>query len=180
MERRILEPEQIIASEYDVGNESILKIYFRIFDKGHGSDLPPPIVIRKDLVTGRALELFSEDQSDAQRLYSELRQPGADYFLIDGNHRAVAAALCHVAPNVLELETDQDLNEVRKMVEGGGLFDFPHTERRLSSIADEFVRFLFRRRSSNYFGTLQERIDALISNGDLPRYMTQKYLKEKY
>src|SRR3989338_8017783 len=45
MERRILQPEQIIVpGEYELGNESILKIYFRVFDRGHGGDLPPIIV----------------------------------------------------------------------------------------------------------------------------------------
>src|SRR3989338_1375909 len=45
MERRILQPEQIIVpGEYELGNEQILKIYHGIFEKGHGEDLPPVIV----------------------------------------------------------------------------------------------------------------------------------------
>ncbi|MBI1970448.1 hypothetical protein HYS47_01750 [Candidatus Woesearchaeota archaeon] len=52
MERRILQPEQIIVpGEYELGNESIVKIYFRVFDAGHGVDLPPVIVARADVVS---------------------------------------------------------------------------------------------------------------------------------
>jgi len=56
MERRILQPDQIIVpGEYELGNESILKIYFRVFDRGHGGDLPPVIVT----TLGRTDELIS-------------------------------------------------------------------------------------------------------------------------
>ena len=45
MKRLTLRPEQILVSgEWNLENESILKIYFRAFDRGHGKDFPPVIV----------------------------------------------------------------------------------------------------------------------------------------
>ena len=176
MERKILQPGQILVpGEYKLGNEGILKIYFRIFDSGHGDDLPLSIVINRNLATEGALESFV-DQDRAQRIYSEIEQSGADYFLIDGNHKTVAAALCHVAPNVLELETNQDLEEARKMVVRGKLFDFPHKKDDLIKIADSFVEFVFRK---DYVRTLPQRVDELTSNGDLPQYMKERYHRGK-
>ncbi|MBI2665757.1 hypothetical protein HYX12_04000, partial [Candidatus Woesearchaeota archaeon] len=55
MQRIILEPEQIIVpGECELGDESILKIYFRIFEKGHGEDLPPVIVVSNDIIKPRS------------------------------------------------------------------------------------------------------------------------------
>ena len=48
MENRILQPEQIIVpGEYEVGDEQILNIYFRVFDRGNSKDLPPVIVAHR-------------------------------------------------------------------------------------------------------------------------------------
>jgi len=63
MKELILKPEQIIVpGEYELGNESILKIYFRIFERGHGKDLPPVLVVH--YLKGDRLELYNISENE--------------------------------------------------------------------------------------------------------------------
>ena len=172
MKRIILQPEHIIVPEHEVGNEGILQIYFRVFDRGHGEDLPPAIITHKNNINPSYMRNKFVAKRRADEFYRKLMDLEAEYLLLDGNHKTTATTLCHVAPSVLELETNQDLGEARKMVERGELFNFPHEEERLSDIADSFIGFLFEKK---YVRTLRQRVDELTSNGDLPKYMKERY-----
>ncbi|MBW3003404.1 hypothetical protein KY337_02485 [Candidatus Woesearchaeota archaeon] len=220
MERRILQPEQIIVpGEYELGNESILKIYFRVFDKGHGENLPPVIVVRSDLRSENQRKKDLKNKlNDLQRSLSrydpfemmyvtglisqkerDLRQIDvlkgvydrfaaiigqSPYYLIDGNHRSAAAALTHQPIYALELQSSRDLNEVRKMVKKGDLFDFKRPEKSLTRLVKSFEEWCIGEGclSSGHIDdvmTVRERIDALTSNGDLPQYMKERYHRSK-
>lgn len=205
-----LQPEQIIVpSEYGLGNESILKIYFRLFDRGHGADLPPIIVTsskfdqnllppaknyersirvleeweRKGMYVNPGARNFSKKCFErAMAKYSgilekiaQFNKDGARYFLLDGNHRSAAATLTHQPISALELQTDEDLEEVRKMVGRGELFDFKRECASLVELIGSFYEFCKDRLED--FSTVRERIDELTSNGDLPKYMTERYLR---
>ncbi len=128
MERKLLSPEQIIVpGEYELGNDRILEIYFRLFDKGYAAAVPPVIVARKDLIISeeqRKERLEEEIRIAAvegllneivflpyalghrtamcatnilRELYGKFNEKtkGAEYYLIDGNHRTAAAELTH-------------------------------------------------------------------------------------
>jgi hypothetical protein len=198
-----LEPNQIIVpGEYELGSEAILKIYFRMFDKGHGKDLPPVIVtpktnhrdyealIKKNtlkkgsfagyiigperagyLDIGGALDYFKKRYN----LFDE-KIGGATHYLMDGNHRSVAAALTHQPVSALELQTDKDLEEVRNLAEQGHLTDFNRKEESLSGLISSFEEYCLDNRHTK---TVQERVDELTSNGDLPQYMKDRYLEGK-
>lgn len=59
MRKLTLQPEQILVpGEYELGNEAILKIYFRIFEKGHGEDLPPVLVCSSTYVPASERQEF--------------------------------------------------------------------------------------------------------------------------
>lgn len=59
MRKRTLQPEQILVpGEYELGDEAILKIYFRIFEKGHGEDLPPVLVCNSTYVPASERQEF--------------------------------------------------------------------------------------------------------------------------
>ena len=229
-----LKPEQIIVpGEYELGSESILKIYFRIFDKGHGIDLPPVIVVGqstegqknkeylnrlrgsychiKNYLGYQLEELpqnFTEEDvntllnnglkreidamnkykiqdlvdyrfPELKRRYAQLieKTSQASYYLIDGNHRAVAAALTHNPIYAIELQNDKDLNKVRKMVKCGELFEFNRDETSLQELVLEFDDYLLNNIEDCM--TIQQRVDKLTSNGDLPEYIKIKYLENR-
>ena len=110
MERRILQPEQIIVpGEYELGNESILKIYFRVFDRGHGEDLPPVLVTHNGRINPSYLnEEFGRGQGQDE-FYQKLMDSEAEYLLLDGNHKSVAATLSHKPIYSLDLEKRADI-----------------------------------------------------------------------
>lgn len=181
MERRILRPEHIIVpGEYELGNESILKIYFRVFNRGHGEDLPPVIVTHYS--QGDQLKRF--DNPSNKKIVGAYRQKlddfvknGAEYFLLDGNHKAVAAALTHNPILALELQAEGDILEIQRMVERGDLFDWNHESQSLVEIANQFEDY-----TSEYLDkmkTVEERVRLLTSNGDLPQYIKERYLRGK-
>lgn len=206
MERRLLQPEQIIVpGEYELGNESILKIYFRVFDRGHGGDFPPAIVTTSgslERVKDRLEEYFTnyEDRfpeivaarrNDYTKFSGILQQH--PYLLIDGNHKTAAATLTHNPIHALEIQTDSDFEEIESMIERGELFDFKRPERSLDRLRDSYIahclglqddrippRGLVRGISNlKYTKTIKERIDELTSNGDLPQYMKERYHRRK-
>ena len=208
MKRRTLQPEQIIVpGEYELGNESILKIYFRIFDKGYGDCLPPVIVIglgddKDKLISWLENVLSSEHltkyqkyvearRKDYQTLFSILKE--SPYMLVDGNHRSAAATLTSQPISTMELQTDKDFERINKMIKAGDLFDFkrgensPYNLKRsflayclyLNPVRDDgnFIIPLSNTSVLRYTKTIKQRIDELTSNGDLPQYMKDRYLR---
>jgi hypothetical protein len=178
MKEITLQPEQIIVpGEYNYGKKSILQIYFRIFDMEHGKDLPPSIVIWKDNINSSYLnDAFSRGQGQ-EEFYQKLIESKAEYLLLDGNHKSIAATLCHSPIHSLELEKSSDIAKVIKMVENGELFNFPHDETTLVELANGFIYNIFS--TGRTIMTVKERVDLLASNGHLPQYMKERYLKGK-
>jgi len=210
MRKLILEPEQIIVpGEYELGNESILKIYYRIFEKGHGNDLPPVIVTTLGKTDEFINWLENENlgiryweekiprvvearRRDYNTLFSILEK--SPYMLIDGNHRSAAATLTHIPISTLEIQSDKDFAEIEKMIVKGNLFDFKREERSLYHLRRSFIANCLdidvrehdgdimihntTESTLKYNKAVKERVDGLVSNGDLPQYMIDKY-KEK-
>jgi hypothetical protein len=243
MIERILQPSQIVVpGEYEVGNESILKIYHRIFDKGHGNDLPPVIVAKPLTVEERegryraklareyasilrdglgldtrnlkwitpiysVDDILSEDipvnkivsTLNSQLIYSnswdakhapekflEMQKQyrninnlsNGKYFLHDGNHRSLAAALTHNQIKTLELEDDKDLDNIRNMVDQGELFNYSYVIRdrtkSLFSLKEEFEEYLWN--NPDKCLTVEDRTKRLVKNKDIPQYIITKYL----
>ena len=213
MEKRILQPEQIIVpGEYELGNESIFKIYFRVFDRGHGGDLPPVIISKHNVLEDNIEKrmrsavqavlswrdhakssgaVFADDTADEKiRKIMDIyplfltKTRESEYYLIDGNHKSAAATLTHQPIYALELQSNKDLAEVRRRVRKGELFDFKRPETSLRKLILSFEEYILGDHYGNDmhiedFNTVRERINRLTSNGDLPRYMKDRYLRGK-
>ncbi|MDO8509170.1 MAG: hypothetical protein Q7S27_05810 [Nanoarchaeota archaeon] len=199
-----LQPEQILVpGEYKLGNESILKIYYRIFDRDHGRDLPPVITARADFISeSQRQERFERKIEMLNRQIKEFRAVDAGYFLplvkkdfetfsvlikkspyylLDGNHRSAAATLTHNPIRALEIENDDDISKIEEMVEKGGVFDFKFKEKDLYTLLSSFEDYCLGEEHAIGRGkidkvkSVRERVDALVSNGDLPQYIIDKY-----
>ena len=105
----------------------------------------------------------------------ELRRNSAKYILIDGNHRSVAATLTHKPIKGLLLRGDGDLKTARKMIKKGSLFEFHRPEESLDELVAGFWDHC--KDKVDEFGTVRQRVDKLTSNGDLPDYMKERYLR---
>lgn len=52
MQQLNLQPEQVLVpGEYGLHNEDLLKVYFRVSERGHGQDLPPVLVCSSGLLS---------------------------------------------------------------------------------------------------------------------------------
>jgi len=52
MQETTLQPNQLIVpGEYELGNETALRIYFDVCDKGFSRILPPVVIVRSDLIS---------------------------------------------------------------------------------------------------------------------------------
>lgn len=215
MIRKKLNSEEIIVpGEFELGNESILKMYYRVFEKGHGNCLPPVLVTKFKKFDFKNLENWLEDcfrhwekpelkgmlhsgtlearRKDYRNLFEVLKN---SYALLDGNHKSAAATLAHRSIQALEIESDQDLIDIRTMVEKGELFDFKREETSLCYLKKEFVAYLLnlnvRESDGNitfsntscstlkYLGNIKQRIEQLVSDGELPQYMVDRYFKDR-
>ncbi len=161
MKLKTLSPNQIITlNDFPVHNEQILKIFFRIYQKGCGKIMPPCPVLHKSFVS------FS---GSLQRVFEEFsgRNPQAEYFLLDGSHKTTAAALNGSKINVMIFETDKDIKEARSMVEAGELFSLA-----VENTINESILDLMKHFSKNpYFETVQDKTVRMIAEKIIPRYM---------
>lgn len=103
------------------------------------------------------------------------RGQNASYILLDGNHKCVAATLTHQPISALNVENGEDLGTIKEMVERGELFNFYRTE---DSLSDVVVKFFQDCVGEDYdFVTARQRVDKLVSDKFLPKYMIERYTK---
>src|SRR3989344_2542510 len=203
MKRKLLKPKQILVpGEYSIGSNEMLHKYFEIFNEGHGKDLLPIIVARSDTITpeSREAELqkrirhiggwyhmygyqyYNKEDKDskieqvvlAYRRFDKIRKE-ASHYLLDGNHRAIAATLTNNFVHALELQCDQDVVDINTMVASGELPNFNRRERSLTELVLGFEGYILDHLDN--FMTVKERVDKLVSRRELPEYMVKRYLK---
>ena len=199
-----LQPTQIIVpGERHLWSDDLLKVYFRMFDKGHGEDLPPVIVAKNNLVSSDGRNARLEDvveklsswgSSRGRQEYTalqitEITQAYAKFeeiigrspfYLIDGNHRSVAATLTSSPIYALELESNRDIAEIKRMVIRGELFNFERPENALMGIVLAFEKHILGNDMGNDMHieecmTVKETVDKLASSQILPQYMKDRY-----
>lgn len=161
MKLKTLNTAQIITlTDFPVHNEHILKIFFRIYQKGYGKIMPPCPVLHKKFVSfsGKLQEIFEEFIA---------RNPQAEYFLLDGSHKTTAAALTGSRINVMVFETDKDIKEAYAMVEAGELFGLTVESTINGNVIDLIKHFS----KNSYFETVQEKVVRMIAEKVIPRYM---------
>lgn len=201
-----LNPDLLTAtSELAVEDDLALRIYYRVFDQRCGRCLPPIVVgrIRSSREWVDRLEQgyrrWEEEQpgiitwrrQDYRILFEALqRHP---YFILDGNHRALAATLSHVRANILEIESDEDLVEIGRMVSAGHLLFFPHEARTVTELEGLFIKHSLhlndtppshslmtnRELMVRRIRSVRDRADHLCRDGQLPEYMIRRYTRRR-
>jgi hypothetical protein len=174
-------PKQIIVPfEYLVGNLTILKLYFR-FMKAGGADVPFPVLVARPSKSHREfIRNRSVHAAETEAFFAAIDALVADrdaYYLIDGNHRGLAATLCRRRVHALEMESDDDLDELERMVERGDYVDLPsfpldsYDHGWLPTRLGALVTELEERHQGREILTLDERTERLADEGQVPEYM---------
>ncbi|MBT6995551.1 hypothetical protein HN865_04915 [Candidatus Woesearchaeota archaeon] len=108
-----LNPNQIITlNDYPVYSNQVLRKYLNQCISGINIPLVP--VIREDFVK----EHFDDDLLNKFEIF-RAENPNAKYFMLDGSHRTTALTLVDSEIGVMIYETDEDIDQARKLVATG-------------------------------------------------------------
>jgi hypothetical protein len=183
MKNLILKPEQIIPPDNEMGNEEVLNIYFGVMTKGHEKDIPPVLVARPSLSDRDFILKHIADTEGCKRYFESVDQVKDAFYLIDGNHRAVAATLCNLPIKALELENDNDLSILERMAKSGEYFNQPNLPfdyngpGKVNGKLRSAVTYLEAERQPHKLITLKDMVNQLVFTNSLPDYMKNKYLE---
>ena len=184
MKERSLGPNQVIVPEYQIGNLTILKLYFRALRKDE-TDVPSPVLVARPSRSHREfIQKRSVNPAETEAFFDAIDALVADrdaFYLLDGSHRGLAAALCRKRIQALEIETDADLDELDAMVERGDYIDLPsfpldaYDHGWLPTRLGALVTELEERHQGSEILTLEERTERLVAEGHVPYYMISRY-----
>ena len=209
MNKLVLKPEEVLCpGEYKPFTLETIRMYFHMDKKGHAADWPPVIVVKSEpqaeMVAWFETKIREflrkyEDYHDRDRSANNFRKncteflKAADkspYFLVDGNHRAIAATLAHSPIHSLEVERNEDIGEIEQMVARGELFGFPHEVRTIDELRDSFKAYctdmgdvihngkkgweVLGNPAVQYVKSFRDRVNELVLNDELARKNGEK------
>jgi len=170
-----LQPNQIMTrNDFPLHNEQILKIYFRVCQKGHPEILPPVPVMHKS--TGLPL-LRGKDKSvkkynEAIKNYFE-DNPKVEYILTDGGHKTTAACLTRTPIYAVVLKTDKDVQKLKSLIKNGEYFNWA-TGNTIRTILREKAGHFFE---AEFFQTVEDKTKRMVQAKVIPKYMIDYYKK---
>src|SRR3989344_4491320 len=168
MERKNLSPYQIITlNDYPIRHEQILKIYFRMFQKGGNKIVLPCPVVHKNLVINN----FEDKLKNTFNKF-EVINPKAKYFLLDGSHKTTAATLSNKKIPIMIFQSNKDIQSAKKKVEKGELISLTTGES-----VKKIVKILIRHfKKTKIFQTVEEKTNKMINGKTIPKYMIANFL----
>ena len=155
-----LNPNQIITlNDYPVNSDSVLIEYYKKCKRG--DKLPYVPVIRKDIV-GKYLDknLLEEFKR------FELKNPAAEYFMLDGSHRTTALNLAGCKITAIIYETDSDIEETKKLISAGKILQSGTLEHSIEAEC-EILNKHFREKP--YFMTVEQKTEKMKREKKIPQ-----------
>lgn len=177
MKKKVLRSEQIITlNDYPVRNMQILKIYFRIFQKGQGKIVPPCPVIHKSigipLIKGEGIKI---KKYNALLMRFLEQNPQAEYFLLDGTHKTTAATLSRNKIPVMVFRRDKDIRDAKKLVKSGEIISLT-TGDTIKEVLEILKKHFLK---TMIFQTVADKTRKMVKNRDVPEYMVITYSKKR-
>lgn len=176
METISISPDQVLTTnDFPVHNEQVLKIYFRICQKGHPEMLPPCPVVHKSV----GMPLLEGDSKDIKEYNAAIKKyfeenPQAEYILLDGSHKTTALALTGNPLNVMIIRTDEDIAKIRRLIDQGEVFSFATEKQTIKDIVKEHAEHLFE---AEFFQTVAHKTDRMVQGAVIPDFMIDFYKK---
>lgn len=175
MKIKNLKPSEIITTrDFPVHNEHILKIYFKICEKGHQEILPPtpiiPLSMGLPLLKGKS----KKDQEYNKKLRGYIkRNKRVKYLMFDGSHKTTALCLTHKKINSVIFEKDADIKEFSDLVHTGEIFSLSTKE----TIKDSLLEMANHLRNANFFETVEDKTKRMVKEKVIPKFMIDYYKK---
>jgi hypothetical protein len=146
-----------------------LEGYFEGFLKGETEEIVSVPVISIDLVIPYLKSFgqrFSAYEAELERFIEG--HPEVKCIMLDGKHRSAGAILAHKKIPCFWIEKDEDIKEVKNLMDSGKLSGFAGPERTIENTLLILENHFF---STKCFWTAKEKVDAMIEHGDVPEYM---------
>jgi hypothetical protein len=207
VKRLTLSPAQVLATD-DLCPEAeiTLKIYFQVLKDSRDNCLPPIIVgtIRSTANWKKRLEEGYSRWVKKEPAMVELRRreyntvfrtlSATPYYILDGNNRALAAALNRKNIQALYLDGDTDLADIQRMLNDGELLSFPHKAQSIEELEGRFLQHFLhlnnvppdhsliasRHWINRELMTVATRAFDLCTRKLLPPYMIKHYSRQKW
>jgi len=210
MKKLMLKPEEVLCpGEYEQFTPETVRMYFHMDKKGHSADWPHIIVVKSEpqaemvawfetkirefMREGENKPWESAERNTSSNIFRKVYMhflnaaEKSPYFLIDGNHRTIAATLAHSPIHSLEIERNEDIGEIEKMVARGDLFGFPHNIKTVDELRNDFIAnctdmYEFKRDGNKNWGVVKNpavqyvesfrnRVNDLVLNEKFPEHM---------
>jgi hypothetical protein len=176
MKIKILNPNEILTTkDFPVHNIDILKIYFKICQKGHQDILPPTPVI--PFSVGFPL-IDSKDEKSKEynkRIKKYLKDnPRVKYLMLDGSHKTTALTLTHKKIHSMILKSDKDINEVQELINIGeifGIYSLKPIKESLSEMANHF-------KDAKFFESVEDKTKRMVKEKVIPDYMIDEFRRK--
>ena len=117
MKTKELLPNQIITlNDYPVYNDRVLRKYYKKVQLK--KELPLVPVIKSDIV----IKHFEITLKKEFKKFTK-KNPAAEYFILDGNHRTTALTLTGSKIKTIIFSKDEDILEAKKLVSSGKILE---------------------------------------------------------
>ncbi|MFA5141950.1 MAG: hypothetical protein WC471_03195 [Candidatus Woesearchaeota archaeon] len=162
-------PRQVIAlRDYPLHDNRFLELYYSIYKQGGGNLLAPVPVI----AIGEVLDYLKGYSRDCMFRDFKPVHPDSDYFLIDGNHRSIAAALAGKPIFAMWIREKADLMEAHRLQEQGGMTGWANIPFTIGDLAYGLAN---HHATTDRFMTVEEKAIMLAKNNQLPRYIIEEF-----
>lgn len=172
-----LKPNEILTTkDFPVHNQHILKIYFRICERGDEKILPPtpvmPVSVGLPLLPGKNKKI-QEHNERIKKFFRENKK--IKYILVDGNHKTTALTLAHKHIHAMILKTDKDIREVKDLIEAGeifGIYKIESMKKELKKMAEHF-------KDAQLLESVEDKTRRMVRKNTIPEYMIDHYERKK-
>lgn len=171
-----IKPSEIITTkDFPVHNEHILKIYFKVCKTDPGIlPLTPVISLSKKIPFSKTKDKKSKDYNKKLKGFLE-KNKRVKYLMIDGSHKTTALTLTGNDINCMIIEKDEDIFEIRQLIEAGEVFSLS-SEDTIKDILNEMENHF---KTAKFLETVESKTLRMINKKVIPKFMIDYYQNEK-
>ena len=189
MKEITLNPNEVLVHELYLGDEEVLRGY--IFDYEKRIEVPRIVVVNSRLFVhgpsvyrerGRSDEIAFNNALHFDNEFKRVITPYEDelrelYYLLEGNHRTIAAVVTGNEIDAYELEDQrEEVYLLRELEDNGKIPPFRRSEKTIEELFYAWEQHA-KRNGGEYIRTVDEKFKLMVKRGLLPKDVIEKHRK---